>query len=215
MIPGLPLTPLLSDDPRRDPQETAFLRSIVDNPDDDANRLVYADWLEEYGQPDRARCVRLEVELNRLPRSDPRFASLAAEMEVLDSAFDAQWVWALVRPARVLNCGQPESYDLNLRFNYLCPNRWADLRPTENAAVRYCEECRKKVHYCESKAEAERHALAGDCIAITSRLALAVVAAHTPEPPEEGEMLGMLMPPTEVWGQELFTRRKRWWQFWR
>ena len=32
----------------------AFLRAIIANPDDDGPRLVYADWLEERGECERA-----------------------------------------------------------------------------------------------------------------------------------------------------------------
>jgi uncharacterized protein (TIGR02996 family) len=188
----------------------------VENPDDDATRLVYADWLLENGQAEKARFVRLEVELNQLPRSAARFEALAAELELLDKAVDAvdaAWTWALCRPARVLNCGGADSPDPRVRFNYLCPNRWADLRGTENDGVRYCEECGKRVYRCESKAEAEAHAIRGDCIAINSRLALAVETEH--QPPDEGDVAGMPMSPIEIWGEELFERRKRWLQLWR
>ena len=34
--------------------EEAFLQDIVANPDDDAPRLIYADWLEEHGEAERA-----------------------------------------------------------------------------------------------------------------------------------------------------------------
>ena len=39
--------------------DDAFLRAIADAPGDDAPRLVYADWLDEHGQPDRAEYLRL------------------------------------------------------------------------------------------------------------------------------------------------------------
>ena len=40
-----------------------LLRSIIDQPDDDLVRLVYADWLEENGQPERAEFIRLKINL--------------------------------------------------------------------------------------------------------------------------------------------------------
>src|SRR5207248_2696491 len=52
--------------------ESAFLKAIAESPDDDGLRLVYADWLEEHGQDDRARYLREEVALTRIDgRSDP------------------------------------------------------------------------------------------------------------------------------------------------
>lgn len=43
------------------PEEQPFLDEIRANPDDDAARLVYADWLEERGDV-RAEYLRVEVE---------------------------------------------------------------------------------------------------------------------------------------------------------
>jgi uncharacterized protein (TIGR02996 family) len=34
--------------------DEAFFRAIVDKPDDDAPRLIYADWLDERGDPTTA-----------------------------------------------------------------------------------------------------------------------------------------------------------------
>ncbi len=42
--------------------EDAFLRMIVANPADDVARLVYADWLDEQGEP-RAEFIRIQIAL--------------------------------------------------------------------------------------------------------------------------------------------------------
>jgi uncharacterized protein (TIGR02996 family) len=47
--------------------EAAFLAAIIERPDDDVPRLVFADWLDEHGQPERAEFVRVQVELAALP----------------------------------------------------------------------------------------------------------------------------------------------------
>ncbi len=49
----------------------ALLRAILDDPDDDAPRLIYADWLEENGDPARAAFIRAQIKLARLPQDDP------------------------------------------------------------------------------------------------------------------------------------------------
>ncbi|MCI0701460.1 MAG: TIGR02996 domain-containing protein [Planctomycetia bacterium] len=46
-------------------EEAALLRAIYANPDDDTARLVYADWLDEHDQPDRAEFIRLQIERAR------------------------------------------------------------------------------------------------------------------------------------------------------
>jgi uncharacterized protein (TIGR02996 family) len=43
--------------------DEAFLQAIIDHPDDDAPRLVYADWLEEHGDADRAEFIRVQCRL--------------------------------------------------------------------------------------------------------------------------------------------------------
>src|SRR4051812_19714689 len=40
------------------------------HPDDDQARLVYADWLEEHGEADRAELVRVQVARSRLWEGD-------------------------------------------------------------------------------------------------------------------------------------------------
>lgn len=45
---------------------TGFLLDIIENPADDTPRLVYADWLEDHGEPERAEFIRLQVELAHL-----------------------------------------------------------------------------------------------------------------------------------------------------
>jgi uncharacterized protein (TIGR02996 family) len=48
----------------------ALLRAILDDPDDDAPRLIYADWLEENGDAARAAFIRAQITLARLPQDD-------------------------------------------------------------------------------------------------------------------------------------------------
>src|SRR6516164_5178059 len=45
------------------PEADSFLQAIIDNPDDDAPRLVYADWLDEHGDPERAEFIRVQCAL--------------------------------------------------------------------------------------------------------------------------------------------------------
>jgi uncharacterized protein (TIGR02996 family) len=49
----------------------ALHRAILDHPDDDTPRLIYADALEDVGESDRAAMIRAQVELARVPDSDP------------------------------------------------------------------------------------------------------------------------------------------------
>ena len=57
----------------------ALVRAVFQNPDDDAARLVFADYLDENDQPDRAALIRVQVEKARLPARSDRARELAAE----------------------------------------------------------------------------------------------------------------------------------------
>jgi uncharacterized protein (TIGR02996 family) len=50
----------------------ALLAAICANPADDTARLVFADWLDEHGEPQRAEFIRLQIEAARLAPHDPR-----------------------------------------------------------------------------------------------------------------------------------------------
>ena len=42
-------------------ERDALLRAVCENPDDDTPRLVFADWLQEHGEGDRAEFIRLQI----------------------------------------------------------------------------------------------------------------------------------------------------------
>lgn len=42
--------------------EPALLRAVLERPDDDTPRLVYADYCEEHGDPERGEFIRVQVE---------------------------------------------------------------------------------------------------------------------------------------------------------
>ena len=42
-----------------------FLAAIREAPEDDAPRLIYADWLDEHGEPERAEFIRVQCKLER------------------------------------------------------------------------------------------------------------------------------------------------------
>jgi uncharacterized protein (TIGR02996 family) len=56
--------------------EEAFLRDIHERPHDDAPRLVYADWLDENGQPERAEFIRVQCRLAELVTGHPERPAL-------------------------------------------------------------------------------------------------------------------------------------------
>jgi uncharacterized protein (TIGR02996 family) len=78
----------------------AFLRAICEEPDEDAHRLVYADWLDENGDPVRAEFIRVQCALDRLgPYDEARF-DLEARQQALFDAHRPDWLDELPRWAR-------------------------------------------------------------------------------------------------------------------
>src|SRR3954452_12765893 len=69
-----------------------LLAAVLTAPDDDAPRLVYADWLDEHGRPERAAFIRLQVELARVPRHDPRREVLARKAGRLLDLHRGEWL---------------------------------------------------------------------------------------------------------------------------
>jgi uncharacterized protein (TIGR02996 family) len=63
--------------------ELAFLQDVCERPDDDAPRLIYADWLEEHGQQGQATLVRLDAQIEALPADDPRRRQLELDRDEL------------------------------------------------------------------------------------------------------------------------------------
>src|SRR5262249_44827492 len=74
-----------------DTVEEAFLSDIRASPDDDGVRLIYADWLQENGQPERAEFIRVQVELARLADDDPRREALGDRQDELLAAHGDEW----------------------------------------------------------------------------------------------------------------------------
>ncbi len=52
-------------------QDESFIQDIVAYPEDNSLRLIYADWLNEQGDP-RGGFLRLEAEVALMPETDRR-----------------------------------------------------------------------------------------------------------------------------------------------
>lgn len=86
----------------------ALVAAIVAEPDDDALRLIYADWLQDHGQESRAEFIRLELAMHARrvhglapePWGDPEYDRLEARWEELVRVHSTcAWFPELVRLA--------------------------------------------------------------------------------------------------------------------
>jgi uncharacterized protein (TIGR02996 family) len=73
----------------------AFLHSIHDEPDDDVPRLIFADWLEDHGDSDRAEFIRVQCELARWVPDLIRRTQLQEREHFLLARHADTWLWTL------------------------------------------------------------------------------------------------------------------------
>src|SRR5262249_8893949 len=71
-------------------QDDAFLQAILEAPDDDTPRLIYADWLEERGDP-RGEFIRLQCQLVQLDDDDPKRRQPERREQIL--LRNHKWEW--------------------------------------------------------------------------------------------------------------------------
>jgi uncharacterized protein (TIGR02996 family) len=75
--------------------DDAFQQAILESPDDDTPRLVYADYLDEHGNPDRAEFIRAQVALASVPPDDPRREQLQDRERKLLAVHREEWLGPL------------------------------------------------------------------------------------------------------------------------
>src|SRR5579859_6164594 len=94
-------------------ERDGLLQAILDDPEDTHLRLVYADWLEEQGDP-RAEFIRVQCALEDLSRDDERRRELAGRADQLLERYGEQW-----RPARTDLASPPPSWELTFRRGFV------------------------------------------------------------------------------------------------
>jgi uncharacterized protein (TIGR02996 family) len=71
--------------------DDAFVQAIIENPGDDTPRLVFADWLDEHGDPARAEFIRVQCEQARTPAGDAGYRTLDLRAARLLQANRERW----------------------------------------------------------------------------------------------------------------------------
>jgi len=162
--------PITSDD-------RAFIRAILDDPEEQTTWLVYADWLDENADP-RAEFLRLSVE--RKLRGDRRARRIDRRLEELRVELDPNWVLVFDK-ARLANCQ-------GSGWRFVCPFTWDRLSPTDNPDIRICHTCKSPVFFCHSVEEAQLFTTSGQCVALSSRIPL----DQLPQPEDHEAIVGLM-----------------------
>ena len=71
-------------------EEQFFIQEILEHPDDDAPRLIYADWLEDRGDP-RAEFIRIQCQLADPYDEEIDREELAWRLRRLEDEYEEQW----------------------------------------------------------------------------------------------------------------------------
>jgi uncharacterized protein (TIGR02996 family) len=140
--------------------DDAFLQAILRDPNDEPTRLVYADWLEERGDPQslaRGEFLRLDHELATRKHKKKSRAVVEARLGALRETIDIGWLIVFDR-LPVENC--------RAHFEFQCPRRWEKLQATEDLRVRFCSACQQNVYHCDTEYDVWTHANQGHCIAV-------------------------------------------------
>ena len=81
--------------------EQDFLAAITDSPDDEVPRLVYADWLDEQGDP-RGEFIRVQCQRAKLEARDPRCLELDFRERSLLADYRNHWAKEVRKWGRVI-----------------------------------------------------------------------------------------------------------------
>jgi len=79
-------------------ENAALYAAIVANPREDTPRLAYADWLDENGATERARFIRLQYEIEKLPPIGAKMSKAKKEEEALLKKYEVAWAGEITWP---------------------------------------------------------------------------------------------------------------------
>jgi uncharacterized protein (TIGR02996 family) len=86
--------------------DEALLQAIIEDPENDTPRLIYADWLEERGDP-RAAYLRAEVELAALAPDAPEHAEAERRLAEARRGLATEWLAQAGRAYDLILRGYP------------------------------------------------------------------------------------------------------------
>lgn len=153
--------------------------------------------LQDEPEPDVKRMQRLAADLN--PNwlavvSKPIIANCGRPNPKADES-DAAW-WKMCKHD-VSNTHREktiEEYRKNhprIEWDFVCPKKWNEMKPTENRKVRFCEDCKKNVYFCDNIIEARELGNQGCCVGID-------VGVKREEGDTHGEMAIFGTPSSEM-----------------
>jgi uncharacterized protein (TIGR02996 family) len=190
-------------------EDKAFIRAILDVPEDRNTWLIYADWLDDRADP-RSEFLRLMVARSVAAEDDPERVEMEARLRRLRAGLDPHWMM-MFDPAPVGNCHL---------YSRRC-GLWTEKAATEVPDIRVCYSCRQAVVYCHTLEEARAYDSCGQRVALSTRISPAQIAQEPAlrELPRAGDSdaefdLGLVdAVPLGTPAQSPEPQRP-WWKFW-
>jgi uncharacterized protein (TIGR02996 family) len=132
-------------------EEEGFLQAIQANPDDDLSRLVYADWLDERGDP-RGEFLRLQLAIRALAPDHPHRVSGEHELSYLRAQAPADWLLA-VEPEGAPAGKAPSPYATCKCFEaQYGDRRWSEVELHTDAQDTECDAWKRLLDLIEEAA---------------------------------------------------------------
>ncbi len=107
--------------------EKALLAAIWAHPHEDTPRLMYADWLDEHGQSERAEFIRVQIEAER-QRDNPSWTQFGERAKQLLEAHEAEWIepfgWISLGGKTKVYVSEPtpDGWGGSVELNWIDPN---------------------------------------------------------------------------------------------
>ena len=90
--------------------DAGFMEAIIADPADDTPRLIYADWLDEHGQEERAEFIRVQCEIARLENCHVQALLPSAQTlaTILDATLEYKLIELRERESELFNAHRSE-----------------------------------------------------------------------------------------------------------
>ena len=72
-------------------EEDAFLASIREAPEDESPRIIFADWLDDHGDHERAEFIRVQILLSQLDRDSPSWEQTRKRSDEILARRRGEW----------------------------------------------------------------------------------------------------------------------------
>ena len=100
----------------------------------------------------------------------------------------------ILRDPRLSHFAERARVDCGKLFEYACPLYWGGLQPTDDPAVRHCDQCNENVYFTDTADEFIERASRGQCVAVLSD-AEAPRVEDLPDESQQFLTLGRLIRP--------------------